>query len=229
MWGSSSSTPHHGTEVTSSRQPQTAAHDKTVGSSSRQAAHLAREDQRTISPHVAPSGTGAFESQRSAPRQADPPRRPEERPASARQLYDGSDHPNSDSLQRCRSRGRGSRQTRRRGGQSHRKAGGRKLAAPPIFSGGRLDAERTAGDGVWRRPAALVVVTYTGRRSPGRPCFPCCRRGPRTNSGHCRDRRFSPQADGGTSSRRRGGGSKWSSPLSRRARSAQPPSRARSV
>jgi hypothetical protein len=38
------------------------------------------------------------------PRQADPLRRSEERPTSARQLYDGSDRPDSDSLQRRRSR-----------------------------------------------------------------------------------------------------------------------------
>jgi hypothetical protein len=55
---------------------------------------------------AAPSGTGASEPQRPAPRQADPLRRSEERPASARQLYDGSDRPDSDSLQRRRSRGR---------------------------------------------------------------------------------------------------------------------------
>jgi hypothetical protein len=57
---------------------------------------------------VAPSGTGASEIQRSAPRQADPPRWSEERPASARQLYDRSDRLESDSLQRRRSWGRSS-------------------------------------------------------------------------------------------------------------------------
>jgi hypothetical protein len=55
-----------------------------------------------------PSGASASESQRSAPRQADPPRRSEERPTSACQLYDGSDRPDSDSLQRRWSRGRSS-------------------------------------------------------------------------------------------------------------------------
>jgi hypothetical protein len=108
MSGSSSSSPPHDTEVSSSRQPQTAARDKTVGSSSRQAARPTREDQRMVRPRAAPSGTGAPESQRSAPCQADPPRRSEERPASARQLYDGSDRPDSDSLQRCRPRGKSS-------------------------------------------------------------------------------------------------------------------------
>jgi hypothetical protein len=37
-----------------------------------------------------------------------PPRRSEERSASAHQLYDGSDRPDSDSLQRCPSRGKSS-------------------------------------------------------------------------------------------------------------------------
>jgi hypothetical protein len=62
MSGSSSSLPPRGTEVSSSRQPQVAAHDKTVGSSSIQATHPAREDQWTVHPRVAPSGTGASES-----------------------------------------------------------------------------------------------------------------------------------------------------------------------
>jgi hypothetical protein len=53
---------------------------------------------------VEPSSTGASGSQRAAPRQADPLRRSEERPAPVRQLYDGSDHPDSDSLQRRRLR-----------------------------------------------------------------------------------------------------------------------------
>jgi hypothetical protein len=57
---------------------------------------------------VVPSGTGASEMQRSAPCQADPARRSEERPSFARQLYDGSDHPDSDSLQRRPSRRRSS-------------------------------------------------------------------------------------------------------------------------
>jgi hypothetical protein len=61
-----------------------------------------------VHPRAVPSGAGASESQRSAPRQVDPSRRPEERPASARQLYDGSDRPDSDSLQRGRSRGKSS-------------------------------------------------------------------------------------------------------------------------
>jgi hypothetical protein len=44
MSGLSSSSPPYATEVSSSRRPQTVQCDKTVGSSSRQAAHPTRED-----------------------------------------------------------------------------------------------------------------------------------------------------------------------------------------
>jgi hypothetical protein len=104
MSGSSSSSPPHATEVSSSRRPQTAARDKNVGTSSQQAARSTREYQRTVCTRAEPSRTGATGSQSAAPRQANPPRWSEERPAPARQLYDGSDCPDSDSLQRCRSR-----------------------------------------------------------------------------------------------------------------------------
>jgi hypothetical protein len=104
MSGSSSSSPPHAAEVSSSRRLQTAARDKNVWSSSRQAARPVQEDQRTVRPRVASSGPGATGSQSAAPRQAEPPRRSEERPTPARQLYDGSDHPDFDSLQRRRSR-----------------------------------------------------------------------------------------------------------------------------
>jgi hypothetical protein len=49
------------------------------------------------------SKTGASKSQRAAPRQADPPRWSEERPTPVRQLFDGSDRPDLDSLLRRRS------------------------------------------------------------------------------------------------------------------------------
>jgi hypothetical protein len=52
-----------GTEVSLLHWPQATGSDKTIGSSSRQAAPPAREDQRTIRPRVAPSGTGASEPQ----------------------------------------------------------------------------------------------------------------------------------------------------------------------
>jgi hypothetical protein len=56
---SSLSSPPRATEVSSSRRPQMAACDKNVGSSSRQAARPAREDQRTIRTRAEPSRTGA--------------------------------------------------------------------------------------------------------------------------------------------------------------------------
>jgi hypothetical protein len=65
-------------------------------------------DQRSVCSRAAPSGTGASEPQRPAPRSANPPRKSEERSASAHQLYDGLDRPDSDSLQRHQSRGRSS-------------------------------------------------------------------------------------------------------------------------
>jgi hypothetical protein len=52
MSGSSSSSPPHATEVSSSWWPQTATCDKNVGLSSRPAAHPAREDQRTVLPRM---------------------------------------------------------------------------------------------------------------------------------------------------------------------------------
>jgi hypothetical protein len=57
-----------------------------------------------VRPRMALSRTGASELQRVAPCQADPPRRSEERPAPVCQLFDGSDRPDLDSLQRRRSR-----------------------------------------------------------------------------------------------------------------------------
>jgi hypothetical protein len=89
-------------------RPQAARHDKTVGSSSRPAVPSVRDDQRMTRSRATPGGTDAPEPRRPTPRQADPPRRLEERPPSARQIYDGSERPDSDSLQRRRSRGRSS-------------------------------------------------------------------------------------------------------------------------
>jgi hypothetical protein len=104
--GSSSSSPPCATEVSSSRWPQTAARDKNAGSSSRLAARPAREDQWIVRSRVAPSGMGTPEVQRAPPCQVGPPRRSEEQPAPDRQLFDGSDLPDSHSLQRRRSRAR---------------------------------------------------------------------------------------------------------------------------
>jgi hypothetical protein len=67
MSASSSLSPPRATKVSSSRRPQTAARDKNAGLNSRQAACPAREDHRTVLPHMAPSGMGASEAQSRAP------------------------------------------------------------------------------------------------------------------------------------------------------------------
>jgi hypothetical protein len=59
-----------------------------------------------VCPLVEPGGTGALEAQRDPPRQADPLRQSEERQAPTHHLFDDSDRPNTDSLQRRRSRAR---------------------------------------------------------------------------------------------------------------------------
>jgi hypothetical protein len=176
MSGSSLSSPPRATEVSSSRWPQTAGHDKNVGSNSRQAVRPAREDQRTVRPRVAPSRMGASESQRAAPRQVDPP-----------EAVGGATGSCPLTFQRFRPPQLGL------------------LAEASIASkvdGLGVDAERVAGGGFWHRPAAPVVVTYQGRRSPGRSCFPRRRRGPRTNPGRRRSRRINPRAVGGAHCRR---------------------------
>jgi hypothetical protein len=111
---------------------------------------------------------------------------------------DGSDHRDSDSLQRRQSRGRSldSAST---------------PSAPSV-------AEPSAA------PRRLAVFAYLGRRSPGCSCVPCHRRGPRFDPGYRGGRGVSPRANGGVVPPW-GGGSKRSSPPRRRPRSAQPPSR----
>jgi hypothetical protein len=100
--------PPRAAEVSSSRCPQSASCDKNVGSTSRQAPRPARENQRTAYTRPEPSRIGVTGSQSAAPCEADPSRQSEERPAPARQLYDDSNYPYSDSLQRPRSRGKSS-------------------------------------------------------------------------------------------------------------------------
>jgi hypothetical protein len=59
-----------------------------------------------VRPRVAPGGPGAPEARRDPPSRADPPRWSEDRQAPSRHLFDGSDRPDVDSLQRRRSRAR---------------------------------------------------------------------------------------------------------------------------
>jgi hypothetical protein len=108
MSASSSLSPPRGAEVSSLRRPREAGHDKTVGSSSRPAAPPTRVGLRSTRSRTTPNRTGTPELHRSATGQIDPRRRSVERSASVRQIYYGSDRPDSDSLQRRRSRGRSS-------------------------------------------------------------------------------------------------------------------------
>jgi hypothetical protein len=55
---------------------------------------------------MAPDGPSAPEVRRDPPRRADPSRRSEERTTPSRHLFDGSDRPDANSLQRHRSRAR---------------------------------------------------------------------------------------------------------------------------
>jgi hypothetical protein len=60
-----------------------------------------------------------------------------------------------------------------------------------------IDTGHTAGGGIWCCSAVPAVATYSGRQSPGRPCLPHHRRGPRTNPGRHIGPRINPRADGG--------------------------------
>jgi hypothetical protein len=59
-----------------------------------------------VCPCVAPGLPGAPEARRDPPCRADPPRRTEERTTPTRHIFDGSDHPDADSLKRRQSRAR---------------------------------------------------------------------------------------------------------------------------
>jgi hypothetical protein len=103
--------------------------------------------------HMAPDGPGASEVRRDPPCRDDPPRRPVEHEPSPRHFFDGSDHPDSDSMQRHSSRARLMTST----------------STPSAPQGDRLR----------RRPAAPLIFDHLGRRSPGRTCFPPHWRGSR--------------------------------------------------
>jgi hypothetical protein len=111
MSGLSSSSLLRGAEVLSSLRSREAGRDKVVGSSLHPSAPPVRVGLRSTGSRTAPSGTGTPEPPSSTPRQIDPPSRSEERSVPVHQLYDGSDRPDSDSLQRRRSRGRSSNST----------------------------------------------------------------------------------------------------------------------
>jgi hypothetical protein len=168
MSGSSSSSPLRGAEVSSSRRPREVGRDKVVGLSSCSAAPPARVGLRSTRSRTAPGGTGTPELPRSAPYQIDPPRRSEERSVSARQLYDGLDRPDSDSLQRHRSWGRSSdsASTPSAVPVAEPSAGPRRLQSLLIQGGGAPDVHvfLTAGGGHGPTPA----VAEAGGTAPER-------------------------------------------------------------
>jgi hypothetical protein len=197
---SSLSSPPRGVEVSSSRQPQAATHDKSAGPSSCQVARPAREDQWTIHPRAAHGGTSASEPQRSAPHQDDPPRRSEDRPATAHQLYDGSDRPDSDSLQRLRSRARSS---------DSASTTSAPLMAEPSTAPRRLQSLLIRGGGAPDVHVSLIAAGGTIHLRPSR----------RPGS--------QPPSRRGNEPLPRWRQTEAKQPPSRRGRSAQPPSRAR--
>jgi hypothetical protein len=95
-------------ELISSRRIESATREKNVDSSSRSAARPVREDQQATSSRTMPGGPSASEARRDPPHQVDLPIRSEEQVTPSRLLYDGSHHPDSDSLQRRPSRARSS-------------------------------------------------------------------------------------------------------------------------
>jgi hypothetical protein len=172
MSGSSSSSPPRATEVLLLRRPQIVVREKNVGASSQIAARPAREDQRVVRPHVAPSGTSAPEAQRASPRQADP-----------FEAVGGAASSNAPSLRRLRPPRL------------------RLLAKAPVAGEVDelgVDAECAAGGRSWRRPATLSVVDYPGRWSPRRASFPHCRQGPRAIPFRGGGQKDNPRAAGGT-------------------------------
>jgi hypothetical protein len=185
MLGSSSSSPLCTAEVSSSRQPQMAVRDKNMGSSLRPAACPARKGQRTVRPRAAPSETGASESQRAAPRQADPLRGGQR----SNWLLSANSSMVPTALTRTPCRGAGHGRGRR------------------IIIG----AECTAGGGFWRRHVATAVITYLGQWSPECSSFPRRWQGSRTHPGYGGGRTISSRVVGGAQHRCQGGGRKWRS------------------
>jgi hypothetical protein len=126
-----------------------------------------------VRPHVAASGTGAPEAQRAPPRQADPPRWSEERPTPTRHLFDGSDRPDSDSLQRRQSRVRStdSASTPSVPREADSGAAPRRVQSLLIRGGGALDVHVSlvAGGGQGPTPAVAEVgrsaLEQSGERS----------------------------------------------------------------
>jgi hypothetical protein len=137
----------------------------------------ALEDQRMVRSRVVPSGQALPRRRDLCPIKPIPPRRSEERPASARQLYDGSDRPDSDSLQRRRSRGRSSDSTSMPSAPpaAEPSAAPRRLQSLLILGGGAPDVHLSlvASGGHGPTPAVAEVGGTAPERVGGGEC---CRR-----------------------------------------------------
>jgi hypothetical protein len=142
--------------------------DKIVGSSSHSVAPPTRVGLRSTRSRTGPTGTGTPELQRSAPRQTNPPRRSEERSVSVRQIYDGSDCPDSDSLQRRLSRGRSSDAC----GGTERYPAALTVVAYPGWWGPGCSCAPCRRRGPWSNPSRCGGQRHSPRANGGE----CCRR-----------------------------------------------------
>jgi hypothetical protein len=196
MSRSSTPSPPLTVEVTSSRRPVPTAHEKNVGLSSRSGARPAREDQRATRSRTAPSSSGASEARR------DLPRRSEERAPPSRHLFNGSDCPDTDSLQKRPSRARStsSASTPSAPREADSSAAPQRLQSLIIQGGRASDVQVSLAAGEGQGPtSAMAEVGRIAPEQPGSAVPP--------------------------SSRREEAGQ----PLSRLAASVQPPSRARQI
>jgi hypothetical protein len=168
MSGSSTSSPPHATDVKLLQRPEIAACKKNAGSSSRSVAHPAREDQHATRPRMAPSGPSTSEARRDPPHQADLPKRSEEQVTPCRHIFNGSNRPDSDSLQR------------------------RPSWVKSTGSASTPSAPQEVDSGVAPRRLQSLIIW-----EPWTYKFPRRRRGPRTKPAHGEGRKVSPRAAGG--------------------------------
>jgi hypothetical protein len=178
MSGSSSSSPLHGAQVSSSRRPREAGRDKVVGSSSRPAGPPCPSG-----PSVDPLPYGAQRDGHSrAAKICAPPDR-------SLQEVGGAFGACPPALRRFRLLEL-------------------RLPAEAPVAGEvvrfDIDAKRDASGGTERCPAASAVVAHPGWQGPGCSCAPYCRQGPWSNPDRSGGRRDSPRANGGGCCCRRG-------------------------
>jgi hypothetical protein len=170
MSGSSTPSPPHAVEVTSSRWPEPVACEKNVGLSSRLAARPVRGEQQVGHPRTAPGGSGTPEARRDPPRRDDLQRRSEEWAAPSRHLFDGSDRPDSDSLQRRPSRARStsSALTLSAPQEADPGAAPRRFQSLIIRGGGALDVQVSLTAGRGQGPSlSAAEVRRTIPEQPG--------------------------------------------------------------